>query len=52
MGACPRVVGQQPQRLANYVADINAGKRPRCRPVLRRDYVADLIRRAAEPAEQ
>ncbi len=29
--------GENPEDLANYVKDINAGKRPRCRPVLRED---------------
>lgn len=40
--------GKNPQRLAGFVDDINAGKRPRCRKVLRADYVEDLRRRAAE----
>ncbi len=44
--------GSNPQRLATYVADINAGKRPRCRRVLRRDYVADLTLRATQGLEQ
>ncbi|VVJ21546.1 Uncharacterised protein [Amycolatopsis camponoti] len=39
--------GKNPQRLGQYVRDINAGKRPRCRPVLRADYVDYLRRRAA-----
>lgn len=38
--------GENPARLAKYVEDINAGKRPRCRRVLRADYVDDLRRRA------
>lgn len=42
--------GKNPQRLAKYVDDINAGKRPRCRRVLRRDYVDTLRDRAAERA--
>lgn len=40
--------GKNPQRLAKYVEDINAGKRPRCRPMLRAGYVDDLRRRVAE----
>jgi hypothetical protein len=40
--------GKNPARLAKYVKDINAGKRPRCSRVLRADYVDDLRRRAAE----
>jgi hypothetical protein len=40
--------GKNPERLAKYVEDINAGKRPRCSRVLRADYVDDLRRRAAE----
>jgi hypothetical protein len=40
--------GKNPERLAKYVADINAGKRPRYSPVLRADYVDDLRRRAAD----
>lgn len=39
--------GKNPQRLGQYVQDINAGKRPRCRRVLRADYVDHLRRRAA-----
>ncbi len=39
--------GQNPERLAKYVEDINAGKRPRCRSVPGPDYVVDLRRRAA-----
>jgi hypothetical protein len=38
--------GKNPARLAQYVQDINAGKRPRCRRVLRPDYVDHLRRRA------
>jgi hypothetical protein len=38
--------GRNPQRLAQYVDEINAGKRPRCRRVLRADYVETLRRRA------
>ncbi|MER7724696.1 hypothetical protein [Streptomyces sp. NPDC096323] len=40
--------GKNPERLARYVEDINAGKRPRCRPMLRPDYVDSLRRRAAD----
>ncbi|MDP9818290.1 hypothetical protein [Spirilliplanes yamanashiensis] len=39
--------GKNPVRLAGYVQDINAGKRPRCRSVLRADYIDHLRRRAA-----
>ncbi|MFD9068478.1 hypothetical protein [Streptomyces lasiicapitis] len=42
--------GKNPERLAKYVEDINAGKRPRCRRVLRADHVDDLRRRAADNA--
>ncbi|MEU8366999.1 hypothetical protein [Micromonospora tulbaghiae] len=42
--------GRNPERLAKYVEDINAGKRPRCRNVIRADYVDYLRRRAAEGA--
>lgn len=37
--------GRNPERLAGYVQDINAGKRPRCRSVLRADYIDHLRRR-------
>ncbi len=40
--------GKNPERLAKYAHDINAGTRPRCRPVLRPDYVDNLRRRTAE----
>jgi hypothetical protein len=40
--------GENPEHLANYVKDINAGKRPRCRPVLREDYVEHLRGRVAQ----
>ncbi|MEW2211184.1 hypothetical protein AB0895_01835 [Streptomyces globisporus] len=40
--------GKNPERLAKYVEDINAGKRPRCRPMLRPDYVDSLRCRAAD----
>jgi hypothetical protein len=40
--------GKNPERLAKYVEDINAGKRPRCRPMHRPDYVDSLRRRAAD----
>ncbi|MFI7123033.1 hypothetical protein [Amycolatopsis sp. NPDC049868] len=39
--------GKNPQRLGQYVRDINAGKRPRCRAILRADYADYLRRRAA-----
>lgn len=37
--------GQNPERLAKYVEDINAGKRPRCNRVLRAGYIDELRRR-------
>ena len=40
--------GKNPERLAKYVDDINAGRRPRARPVLREDYVDALRRRVDE----
>lgn len=40
--------GKNPERLAKYVQEVNAGKRPRSSRVLRPDYVAELRRRAAE----
>jgi hypothetical protein len=43
--------GKNPERLAQYVRDINAGKRPRSRNVIRADYVETLKRRAAEGGE-
>jgi hypothetical protein len=39
--------GKNPEQLAKYVRPIKAGTRPRCRRVLRPDYVGDLRRRAA-----
>ena len=39
--------GKNPEQLATYVRDINAGKSPRSRRVLRSDYV-DYLRREAE----
>ncbi|GAA4740604.1 hypothetical protein GCM10023328_22230 [Modestobacter marinus] len=39
--------GENPQRLAKYVRDINGGTRPRCRQMLREDYIDRLRRRAA-----
>lgn len=39
--------GKNPQHLAKYVNDINAGKRPRASRVLRADYIDSLRRRAA-----
>ncbi len=41
--------GDNPQRLAKYVQDVNAGKRPRSRNMLKADYVDTLRRKAAEP---
>lgn len=38
--------GKYPQRLAKYVQDINAGKRPRCSRVLRADNIGHLRQRA------
>jgi hypothetical protein len=40
--------GKNPERLAQYVRDINGGKRPRTRSVIRPDYIDALRRRAAE----
>lgn len=40
--------GKNPERLAQYVRDINDGKRPRTRSVIRPDYIETLKRRAAE----
>jgi hypothetical protein len=31
--------GKNPERLAQYVRDVNAGKRPRTRSVTRVDYI-------------
>ncbi|MFC9063656.1 hypothetical protein ACFTXB_37475, partial [Streptomyces sp. NPDC057074] len=42
--------GKNPEHLAKYAEDINAGKRPRCRRVLRPDYIDSLRRRAADGA--
>lgn len=39
--------GKNPERLAQYVRDINGGKRPRARQVLRADYVDHLRQRVA-----
>lgn len=39
--------GKNPERLAQYVRDINDGKRPRSRSVTRADYIETLRRRAA-----
>lgn len=41
--------GSNPERLAKYVDDVNAGKRPRCRRVLRADYVDELRRASRRP---
>lgn len=38
--------GQNPERLAKYVRDINGGKRPRAQKMLRADYVDRLRERA------
>lgn len=38
--------GNNPERLAQYVRDINDGKRPRARSVIRADYVDTLRERA------
>jgi hypothetical protein len=40
--------GKNPERLAQYVRDINVGKRPRSRNVTRGDNIETLKRRAAE----
>lgn len=40
--------GTHPERLAQYVRDINNGKRPRTRSAIRGDYIEMLRRRAAE----
>ncbi|MFE0701899.1 hypothetical protein [Streptomyces sp. NPDC058872] len=40
--------GKNPERLAKYVEDINAGKRPRSRRILRPDYIDSLRRRVAD----
>jgi hypothetical protein len=34
--------GKNPERLAKYVTEISAGKRPRCRRVLGTDYITRL----------
>lgn len=39
--------GKNPQRLADYIRDINSGKTPRVRMVLRDDFVGRMERRAA-----
>ncbi|GAA5194644.1 hypothetical protein GCM10023346_22640 [Arthrobacter gyeryongensis] len=36
---CSGVAGKNPERLAQYVRDIDSGKRPRARHVLRTDYI-------------
>jgi hypothetical protein len=38
--------GKNPERLAQYVRDINSGKRPQARRVLKSDFV-DLMRERA-----
>lgn len=42
--------GKNPERLAQYVRDINGGKRPRSRPVIRRGYIDTLRERVASGA--
>ena len=44
--------GGNPQRLAKYVTDINNGKRPRARSVLRHDYIDRLERAVAGQAPE
>ena len=39
---------ENPKRLAQYVNDINAGKRPRSRSLIQSDYIATLRRRVSE----
>lgn len=39
--------GKNPERLAQYVRDINSGKRPRARHVLRADYIDYLRQKLA-----
>jgi hypothetical protein len=39
--------GKNPQRLATYVQDVGAGKRPCCSRALRADYIDHLRQRAA-----
>jgi hypothetical protein len=43
--------GKNPERLAKYVSDINAGKRPRSSSVIRAGYVDMLRKRVAGGAE-
>lgn len=43
--------GKNPERLAQYVRDINAGKRPRSRSAIRADYV-DVLRARVESGEE
>lgn len=45
-------VGENPELLARYVRDINAGKRPRCRNVVRSDYVESLRERVESVARE
>ena len=40
--------GKNPQRLAEYVEDINAAERPPCRPSVREDCIDRLRRLPAE----
>lgn len=39
--------GKNPERLAQYVRDINSGKRPRARHALRADYIDYLRQKLA-----
>jgi hypothetical protein len=43
--------GKNPERLAQYVRDINNGKRPRARRVLRPDYIETLRKRIASGSD-
>lgn len=43
---------ENPKRLAKYVDDINAGKRPRSRSAIRPDYIATLRRKVEEGNNQ
>lgn len=43
--------GKNPERLAKYVSDINAGKRPRSKSAIRPDYIDLLRERVAGGAE-
>jgi hypothetical protein len=52
MGTANGQAGTNPQRLAEYVEAINAGRRPRARGVLSADYVDRLRRQAADAADE